>query len=125
VHNGYNVPRERLRAFVGTQGVDVIFDRLARVLKIPARYSHCLAQSDVVANTLRQGCGNLLQPRDQIPNNLVSSIVPGTFFMREGVLLEVISINGNNVIVEEAEGNSYRFSLDINDAAQLINNYIS
>jgi hypothetical protein len=45
--------------------------------------------------------------------------------MREGVLLEVISINGNNVIVEEAEENSYQFSLDINEAAQLINNYIS
>jgi len=95
------------------------------MLKIRDRYSHCLAQSDVVANTLHQGHGNLLPPRDQIPNNLVSSVVPGTFFMRECVLLEVISINGNNVTVEEAEENSYQFSLDINEAAQLINNYIS
>ena len=114
-----------LENLLALKGVDFIFDRLARMLKIRDRYSHCLAQSDVVANTLHQGHGNLLPPRDQIPNNLVSGVVPGTFFMREGVLLVVISINGNNVIVEEAEENSYQFSLDINEAAQLINNYIS
>jgi hypothetical protein len=74
---------------------------------------------------LHQAHGNLLPPRKQIPNNLVSSIVAGIFFMREGLLLEVIAINGHNVIIEETEENSNQFSLDLNETAQLLNDYLS
>jgi hypothetical protein len=40
------------------------------------------------------------------------------------LLLEGIAITGNNVIVEEVEDHSNQFSLDINEAAQLLNDYI-
>ncbi len=49
----------------------------------------------------------------------------GIFFMREGLLLEVIAINGHNVIIEETEENSNQFSLDLNETAQLLNDYLS
>ena len=115
------VPRDRFREFVGSQGIDFIF----WTLKIRARYSPCLAQSNDVANTLQQAHDNLLPPRERIPNNLVNNVVAGTFFMREGLLLEVIAVDGNNVIVEEAEENSNQYTLDIYEAAQLINDYIT
>jgi hypothetical protein len=119
------VLRDRFRDFVGSQGIDFIFDKNARTLKIRARYSPCLAQSNDVAITLRQAHDNLLPPRERIPNNLVNNVVAGTFFMREGLLLEVIAVDGNNVIVEEAEENSNQYTLDIYEAAQLINDYIT
>jgi hypothetical protein len=41
------------------------------------------------------------------------------------LLLEGIAITVNNVIMEEVEDHSNQFSLDINEAAQLLNDYIS
>jgi len=74
-----------------------------------------------VANTLCLAPDNLLAPPcEQIPVNLINIVLAGTYFLREGLVLEVIAINGNY-----AEDNSNQFSLDINELAQLINDYIS
>jgi len=45
-----------------------------------------------------------LPPAREVNRDILSTVVEGTYFMREDVLLQVVSIDGNNVIVEDAEG---------------------
>ena len=74
------------------------------------------AQADAVHATLR-----LTQPL-QVRNNQVSRIVPGTMFVRLGELVHVASIDGNNV--EVIDDNGLRSSIDVNEATQLLDDYI-
>ncbi len=47
-----SVPRGRFKEFKGIHSADFKFDKYSRLLKIQARYSPCLAQSNDVTNTL-------------------------------------------------------------------------
>jgi hypothetical protein len=114
----------RFHEFVATPGIDFVFDQRTRSLKIRARYTCCCSHSNDIAPTLREIFGNL-PPRPQENPNLLTCVVVGTFFMREDVLLEVLAIDGNNVLVAEAEDSANQFNLNLNEAAQLINDYIS
>ncbi len=65
----------------------------------------------------------LLPPHNEGQHDLAIAVEPGTFFMREGTLVEVISINGNDVVVLEDETLN-QYVIGINEAAQLISNYL-
>jgi hypothetical protein len=62
-----------------------------------------LAQNKNVSEMLRLTNDNL-PPAREVNRDILSTVVEGTYFMREDVLLQVVSIDGNNVIVEDAEG---------------------
>jgi hypothetical protein len=51
-------------------------------------------------------------------------VIPGTFFMRDGVLLEVISVNENDVIIRESDSLN-EYAIRLNEAAQLIHDYLN
>jgi hypothetical protein len=119
-----NAAADRFVEFVGSQGIDFIFDRRSRTVKIRARYSSCLAQNNNIRELLHLENDNLPAARE-LNRDMLSTVVQGTYFMRDDVLLQVVAVDGNNVIVEEAEHNFNHFSMDINEAAQLINEYIN
>lgn len=117
------LPINRTQEFISSQGVDLIYNEAIRSLKIRVRYSRFLAENHSVTATLN--LNNLqLPPRREQHNLVVPSIVePGTFFMREGTIVEVIRVVGSIVTVREDETYN-EFILSLNEAAQLITNYI-
>jgi hypothetical protein len=64
-----------------------------------------------------------LPPRDEVQHDLAIAVEPGTVFIREGTLVEVIGVNGNDVVVLE-DDTLNQYVIDINEAAQLISNYL-
>ncbi len=117
------LPINRTQEFISSQGVDLIYNEAIRSLKIRVQYSRFLAENHSVAATLN--LNNLQLPLRREQHNLVvpSIVEPGTFFMREGAIVEVIRVVGN--IVTVCEDKTYNeFILSLNEAAQLITNYI-
>lgn len=109
---------QREQEFTFAQGIDFIYNNVKRILKIRVRYNRVEAQADVVQATLR-----LTEPL-QIHNVDVgaSRIVPGTMFVRLGELVEVVSVNGVNVILRDDNG--VHSTISINEANVLLNDYI-
>jgi hypothetical protein len=112
----------RLEEFVPHPGIDFLYDSSSRLLKIRVRYSRFLAESNCVSETLQ--LSNPVHHRVERQNHLNdASVIPGTFFRREGAVVEVIAVNGNVVTVQEDETlNEYNMSL--HEAARLISDYL-
>ena len=119
--NNYdNVPDvrpERRNEFVSSQGVDFIYDKLLRLLKIRVRYSKSNANNPLVKEALH--LSNLRNP-PAIINELdrwVSHVNPGTYFATvDGKMASVVRVDGNNVFIF-IEDNDNEVLLDINEAA--------
>jgi hypothetical protein len=109
----------RFAEFISSQGVDFVYDVDARLLRIRVCYSRILAQSSCVRETLIFDNNNAIPAHHRDENPIV---IPGTFFMRDGALLEVISVNENDVIVHESDSLK-EYAIGLNEAAQLIDDY--
>jgi hypothetical protein len=109
----------RQQEFTFAQGIDFIFNDDKRTLKIRVRYSRVEAQANVVATTLR-----LMQPVENhnVRNARISHVAPGTMFIRLGELVQVVSVNGNNVVI--IDDNAEHSTIELNEAIQLLEDYI-
>jgi hypothetical protein len=89
------------------------------MLKIRVRYTRVEVQADVVAATLR-----LMQPipHGNVRDIGIGHIVPGTLFVRQGQLVEEISVNNNDVLVLDDHANNVMIT--VNEATELLNEYI-
>jgi hypothetical protein len=104
------------------KGEDLVTMHHGDVENVRVHYSRVLAQHPLVTTTLR--LSNVDLPERQRTQQEVTFLVTcGTFFLHEGSLVEVVSINGNNVIVRDDEtGNEY--IIDLCEAARLIRSYL-
>jgi hypothetical protein len=84
------------------------------------RYTRILAQNDLVKETLNVGP---LPMREAIMDQINLNVTPGTLFVRDGSLLEVILVNEDNVTVRDDSFNEYVIRLD--EAAHLIDDYLN
>ncbi len=110
---------ERYTEFTCSQGVDFIYNESCRALKIRVRYSRVLVECNLVSSTL--GLDRVIELD---ANNLpLTNVIPGDFFTRDGNLLEVVSVTGNEVvIIDELE---QQYHLDLDEARTLLQQYIS
>jgi hypothetical protein len=114
--NGNLTDAQRQQEMTFAQGVDFIFNESLRLLKVRVRYSRVEAHADKVRETLR-----LTDPLE-IRNGRVTEISPGTMFVRQGELVEVVSIDGNNVLI--SDDNGMHSTITVNEAIQLFDEYI-
>ncbi len=112
----------RLEEFFPHPVIDFLYDSSSRLLKIRVRYSRFLVESNCVSETLQ--LSNPVHHRVEKQNHLNDvCVIPGTFFMTEGAVVEEIAVNGNVVTVQEDETlNEYNMSL--HKAARLISDYL-
>jgi hypothetical protein len=61
--------------------------------------------------------------REAIMDQINLNVTPGTLFVRDGSLLEVILVNEDNVTVRDDSFNEYVIRLD--EAAHLIDDYLN
>jgi hypothetical protein len=118
--NGMN---NRISEFITNQRVDFIYEGSKHEMKIRVHYDRFLAQNQLVLEALGL---NTPLPERQINRDrpaVTYTILPGTFLMYEGSLVEVITVNENNVLVRDDE-TSDEFNIDVLDAATLIRNYL-
>jgi hypothetical protein len=89
-------------------------------MKIRTHYSKFLAQNEAVGVALRLNFGALPQ---RVTTNCVQNIEPGTLFIYEGTLVEVILANETNVLVR-ADETLNEFYISLNEAIELIQSYL-
>jgi hypothetical protein len=109
--------------FVCTPGVDFIFDCSIRSLKIRVHYSRFLAQNNTVLATL-QVLHEQLPVRPQQNNWDLNCVTPGTVFIRNGLVVEVVRVNENSIVIHE-ELSLNEFLISHNEAANLIDDYLA
>jgi hypothetical protein len=61
-----------------------------------------------------------MNPHDQPV--MVPTVVPGDFFVRNEDLVQVVSVNGNDVVISDDDGVQYNISL--NEARHLMEAYV-
>jgi hypothetical protein len=109
--------------FVYSPGVDFIYDCSSRSLKIRVRYSRFLAQNNTVLATLQV-------QNEQLPIRLqqndwdLNCVTPGTLFIRNGIVVEVVRVNQDNVVIRE-ETSQNEVTISHNEAANLIDDYLA
>jgi hypothetical protein len=108
------------KEFTCDQCVDFIFDEVKRSMKIRAHYSKFLAQNEAVGAALRLNFGELPQC---VALMQMLNVEPGTLFMYEGSLVEVVSVNENNVLVR-VDDTFDQFNITLNEAAEFIQSYL-
>jgi hypothetical protein len=121
---GY-VQADRLTEFVTALGIDFIYEQKSRLLKIRIRYRKVDAHMPVVALTLNIGRVEPINIDLVQPNRWLQHIRPGTYFAtRDGQMVSVVRVEGNTVygVLDDSET---EVSYDINEAASLLQNYIS
>ena len=114
-----------VKEFVLGQGIDFIFDPFSRMLKICVRYAKLAAQMQIVMTTLLLNLNEISQVRPQV-NHVslwVQQVRPVTYFERDGVMLEVVRVEGENAVVIE-EDSDVELVININKAAELLRDYI-
>jgi hypothetical protein len=89
-------------------------------LKIRAHYGKFLAQNEAVGAALCMNSAELLQHVTRIN---ICNVVTGTFFMHQGSLVEVVSLNDNNVLVR-VDKTLDEYYISLNEAAELIESYL-
>jgi hypothetical protein len=114
----------RVAEFVSSEGLDFVYDYEARVLKICVRYSRVVAQSEVVKATLKLGVLEIAAHRMVEVADNFDMVLPGTFFVRDGSLLEEILVNEHNITVHDSEL-LQEFRISLNEAAELIEDYFN
>ncbi len=108
--------------FTTNQPVDFLYEAAKRSMKIRVNYNRILAQHPLVTTTLR--LNNVELPDKQRNQQEVRLTVEyGTFFLREGSLVEVVNVNDNNDIVQDDE-TANEYIIDLYDAARLIRNFL-
>jgi hypothetical protein len=83
------------------------------------------AQRPIVLSTLNLNRQNLVA-RSQVTNNAslwIPHIKPGTYFERNGVIVEVITVEGDSIVAIEEDTNE-EILLSLNQAAELLKAYI-
>ncbi len=77
-----------------------------------------MAECDLVSSTL--GLNHVIELN---ANNIpLINVTPGDFFTRDGNLVEVVSVNGNEVVVIDELGQQYHIDLD--EARNLLQQYM-
>ena len=89
-------------------------------MKIRAHNSKFLAQNEAVGAALRLNFGELPQC---VALMQMLNVEPGTLFMYEGSLVEVVSVNENNVLVR-VDDTFDQFNITLNEAAEFIQSYL-
>jgi hypothetical protein len=108
---------------VYSPGVDFIYDCSSRSLKIRVRYSRFLVQNNTVLATLQV-------QNEQLPIRLQQNdwdlicVTPGTLFIRNGIVVEVVRVNRDNVVIRE-ETSWNEVAISHNEAANLIDDYLA
>ena len=123
-----NVPvvwPDRREVFVSDQGVDFIFDKSTRTLKVRIRYKKILGSNPLIQRVLHlRVVDNNVPP---VPNDLTMwtrHIVTGTSFGTEdGEVVSVLRVDGNNVICI-VDGTATEVMFTLNEAANLLRRYI-
>lgn len=111
---------ERRKEFTCAQGVDFIYNDKCRMLKIRVRYTRVEAQADVVFTTLNLTQRPLVNPNDRVI--IATHIIPGTFFVRLGELVQVVSVDGNEVVITDDYGE--HLTIELAEASQLLKDYL-
>jgi hypothetical protein len=119
--------REREKEFVAAQGIDFIYDDSSRTLKIRIRHSRVYAQNDSVSTKLNLNLDLLQHIVDAASVNNEgrrwrNQISPGTFFLRNGALMEVLRVDGDDVTILSDNGDEV--IINILEAEQLLEEYI-
>jgi hypothetical protein len=126
--NNYdNMPEvcyERRKELVSDQGVDFIYNKCFRTLKIRIRYKKSMANNPVIHEILGL---TTLPNRAVLSDNLdrwVSHIIPGTYFAtNDGEMASVSRVDGNNVFIL-IEDSDAEVVLGLHEAAALLRDYI-
>ena len=114
---------ERNKEFTFSQGVDFIYHERCRTLKIRVRYSRVEAENDLISRTLGLNPNQLINPNDRpVGQQSTITIMPGDFFIRFGELVQVVAVNGSEVIVSDDNGEQSNIS--INEAKCLLEDYL-
>jgi hypothetical protein len=90
----------RFAEFVSTPGIDFIYETSTRALKIRVRYNGFLAEEASIAAALNLSTAELPIHANEAHH---LNVTLGTLFMREGSIVEVIGINGNEVLINDEE----------------------
>jgi hypothetical protein len=110
--------------FIKNQRVDFIYEAAKQEMKIRVNYGRFLAQNQLVLEALRLNDTPLPDRHiTQERPNVAFTVVPGTFFMYEGSLVQIIDVNGNNALIRDDE-TLHEYNIDVMDAATLIRNYL-
>ncbi len=111
---------ERFKEFTFMQGIDFIYNEICRTLRIRVRYIRVEAESDLVSSVVGLNRSVLMIPDDQ--TEIVSTVAPGDFFIRNENLVQVVSVIGHDVVVSDDDGVQYNLSL--NEARHLMQAYV-
>ena len=114
----------RVAEFVSSEGLDFIMIMRRGVLKIHVCYSRVVAQSEVVKATLNLGVLEIAVHRMVEVADKFDMVLPGTFFVRDGSILEVILVNEHNITVRDSKS-IQEFRISLNEAAELIEEYFN
>jgi len=120
-----NSYENHVKEFVLDQGIDFIFESFSRMLKIRVRYSKVAAQMSIVMTTLLLNSNEIAEVQPQV-NNVslwVQQVRPGTYYERDGVILEVVRVEGENAVVIEKDSD-VELVINIIQAAELLRDYI-
>jgi hypothetical protein len=104
---------QRRQEFTPSQGIDFIFNETKRTLKICVRYARYLAQSLHVLEPLHAPV---------IDEESPFTVLPGTVFERLGVIVKVITVNGQDVTICDTFGHDV--VINVGEANRLIEEYI-
>jgi hypothetical protein len=118
-----NSINHQISEFITDQHVDFICEASKHEMKIRVHYDQFLAQNQLVLEALRL---NTQLPERKFNRDrpaVTYTVLPGMLFMYKGSLVEVTTVNKNNVLVRDDE-TSYEFNIDVLDAATLIRNYL-
>jgi hypothetical protein len=118
-----NSINHQISEFIANQRVDFIYEGSKHKMKIRVHYDQFFAQNQLVLEALGL---NTPLPERQINRDrpaVTYTVLPGTFFMYKGSLVELITVNENNILVRNDE-TSDEFNVDVMDATTLIRNYL-
>ncbi len=117
-----NAVDDRVSEFVRNPGIDFFYDSNARILKIRVRYCRFLAQSEGVLSMLQ--LNRVLPQRPEIEAEWsLNDVEPGTIFMRNGVVVEVVAVMDRSVLIRE-EITLDELTITHDEARDLINQFL-
>jgi hypothetical protein len=112
---------ERFKEFTFMQGIDFIYNEICQALRIRVQYSRVEAESDIVRSEVQLN-QSVLMILDNQPG-MAPKVVPGVFFIRNENLVQVMSVNGHDVVV--SDNNSVQYNISLNEARHLMEACVS
>ncbi len=119
------------KEFVAAQGIDFVYDDASRTLRIRIRHSRVLEQNELASMKLNSNAVLLVVADNVIPRFPINNegrqwrnqLVPGTLLLRQGDLMEVTRVHGDDVVLI-SDGTDEKTTINIIEAEQLLEEYI-